>query len=132
MFGRSRRVLDRRAAQREDVGGGRVGAAEEVHAAVVRHPVQPGPQVHGALVGAQRAVGADEHVLENVLGVLPRASAQHLAHVREQPLAVAIVDRVERLVAAGPEQSQQLLIGAKAQQRRAKRQARQAGRCMQC
>ena len=87
-----------------------------VDAAVVGHPVQPGAQVHLALVRAQRAVGADEHVLQHVLGVLPRAGAQHLPHVGEQPLAIAVVDRAERVVAARAEECEQLLVRAQPEQ----------------
>ena len=85
-----------------------------------------------ALVGAQRSVRADEDVLEHVLGVLARTRAQHLAHVGEQPLAVAVVDDAERLVAPGAEQREQLLVRAQAEQRHAERQPAQAHRCMQC
>ena len=85
-----------------------------------------------ALVGAQGAVGAHEHVLQHVLGVLTRTCAQHLAHVREQPLAITVVDRAERLVAAGPEQREQLLVRTQPEQRRAERQPGQAHRCVQC
>ena len=126
------RVVQRLARDLEDVGGRRDRAAQVVDAAVVGDAVQPGAQVDVALVGAQRAVGADEDVLQHVLGVLARAGAQHLAHVGEQPLAVAVVDDAERLVAAGAEQREQLLVGAQAQQRRAERQPGQAHRCVQC
>src|SRR5439155_10961466 len=56
-----------------------------------------------------------EHVLECVLGVLAR-SRQHLARVGEQPLAVAVVDDPEGLFAAGPEQGDELLVGAQPEQ----------------
>ena len=82
---------------------------------------------------AQRAVGADEHVLQHVLGVLPRAGAQHLAHVGEQPLAIAVVDRAERVVAPAAEQRQQLLVRAQPEQRTARAEAApSAGWCVEC
>ena len=86
----------------------------------MRDAVEPRAQRHLAVVGAQRAVGAHEDVLQRVLGVLARAG-QHLAHVGEQPLAVAVVDDAERLVVAGAEQRHQLLVGAQPQQRRPER-----------
>ena len=109
------RVVQRLARHLEDLGGRRRRAAQVVDAAVVRDAVQPGAQVHLAPVGAQRPVGAHEHVLHDVLGVLARAGGEHLAHVREQPLPVAVVDRAERLLAAGAEERQQLLVGAEPQ-----------------
>src|SRR3954466_36364 len=45
-------------------------AAKVVDAAVVGHPVEPGADVHLARVSPQGAEGADEHVLQHVLGVL--------------------------------------------------------------
>ena len=51
-------------------------AAQLVEAAVVGDPVQPRAQRHRAAVGAQRAVGADQDVLDDVLGgCLSRARA---------------------------------------------------------
>ena len=88
---------------------------ELVYAAVVGHAVQPGSQRQIAVAGPKAGVGADEHLLEGVLGVL--AARQHLPRVGEQPLVVAVVDRAERLVVAGPEQRHELLIRAQAQKR---------------
>ena len=124
------RVVQRLARDLEHVGRRRHRAPQVVDAAVVGDAVEPRAQVHVAVVGAQRAVGAHEDVLQHVLGVLARAGAQHLAHVGEQPLAVAVVDDAERLLAAGAEQRQQLLVRAQAQQRRAERQSCQAHRCV--
>ena len=109
------RVVQRLAGDLEHVGGRRDRPAHVVDAAVVRHAVQPRAQVHGPLVRAQRSVGTHEHVLQDVLGVLARTAPEHLAHVREQPLAVAVVDHAERLVVAGAEQRQQLVVGANPQ-----------------
>ena len=64
---------------------------------------------------AQRVVRAQEHVLQDVLGVGPRA-AEHLARVGEEPRAVAVVDRPEGLVVAGSEERDELLVGAQSQQ----------------
>ena len=88
--------------------------------------------MHGAFVGAQRPVGTHEHVLQYVFGVLARSAPQHLAHVREQALAIAVMDHAERLVVARAEQGQELVVGAHAQQWAAERQPGQAGRCVQC
>jgi hypothetical protein len=103
-----------------------------VDATVVGDAVQPRPHVHVAPVGAQRSVGADEDVLQHVLGVLARSRAQHLTHIGEQPLAVAVVDHPERLVAAGPEQREQLLVRTQTEQRRAEGQPCQSHRCVNC
>ena len=111
------RVVQRLARDLEDLGGRRDGPAQVVDAAVVGDPVEPGAHVDLALVGPQRAVRAHEHVLQHVLGVLARAGGEHLAHVGEQALAVAVVQDAEGLVAAGAEQRQQLLVRAQAEQR---------------
>ena len=66
--------------------------------------------VTGPVVVAQRAVGAQEDVLQDVLGVRARA-AQHLARVGEQALAVAVVDGPERVVVAHPEERDELVVG---------------------
>ena len=126
------RVVQRLARDLEDLGGGRDRAAQVVDAAVVGDAVEPRAHVHLAVVGAQRAVGADEHVLQHVLGVLARAGAQHLAHVGEQPLAIAVVDRPERVVAAAPEQREQLLVRAQPQQGWAERNPAECGWCVDC
>ena len=115
LLGLEQRVVQRRARDLEDVGRSGHGAAEVVDAAVVRNAVQPRPQRDRPLVGAQRAVRPQEDVLEHVLGVAARA-AEHLARVGEQPLAVPIVDRPERVVVAGPEQRDELVVGAQRQQ----------------
>src|SRR5205814_9054119 len=77
-----------------------------------------------------RGVGAQEDVLERVLGVGPR-SRQHLAHVGEQPLAVAVVDDPVRLVVTSPEQRHQLLVGPQPQKRPVERDPRDAERCLE-
>ena len=93
-------------------------AAQVVDAAVVRDAVEPGAHVDRAAVAAQRAEGAHEHVLQHVLGVLARVAREHLAHVGEQPLAIAVVQHAERVVGAGAEQRDELLVGAQAEERR--------------
>ena len=126
------RIVQRLARDLEDVGRGRHRAPHVVDAAVVGDAVEPGAQVDVARVGPQGAVGAHEDVLQHVLGVLARARAQHLAHVGEQPLAVAVVDGAEGLLAAGAEEREQLLVRAQPEQRRAERQPCQAYRCVDC
>ena len=122
------RVVQRGARHLEDVRGGRHRAAQVVDAAVVGDAVEPRAHVDGALVGAQGAERADEDVLQHVLGVLARLRREHLPDVGEQPLAVAVVERVEGLVRPGAEEREQLIIGPQAQQRRRDREARQARR----
>jgi hypothetical protein len=124
--------VERLARDLEDVDGRRDRAAYVVHAAVVGDAVEPSAQVDVAVVGAQCPVGADEDVLQHVLRIVTRTGAQHLAHVGEQPLAVAVVDGAERLVVTGPEERDQLLVRAEPQQRRAERPPSQAHRCVQC
>ena len=69
-----------------------------------------------AVAGAQTGVGAKEHVLQGVLRIL--TSGKHLPRVREQPPSVPVVDRPERLVLAGPEHRDELLVGPQSQKRR--------------
>ena len=94
--------------------GGR--AAHVVDAAVVGDAVEPRPHGDLAVAGAQGAVGAQEDVLHDVLGL--GVPAQHVAHVGEQALVVAVVEHAERVLAAGAEEREQLLVGAQPQQRR--------------
>ena len=94
--------------------GGR--AAHVVDAAVVGDAVEPRPHGDLAVAGAQGAVGAEEDVLHDVLGL--GVPAQHVAHVGEQALVVAVVHHAERVLAAGAEEGEQLLVGPQAQQRR--------------
>jgi hypothetical protein len=122
--------VQRRPRDVEEVDRRRQRAAQLVDAAVVGHAVQPGAQRHRAVVLAQGAVGAQEHVLQGVLGVGPRAR-QHLARVGEQPLAVAVVDDAERVVVAHPEQRDQLVVAAQAQERTGGRNPAQALREME-
>ena len=125
------RVVQRLARHVEHVGGGRHRAAQVVDAAVVGDAVQPRPHVDLARVGPQRAVRADVDVLQHVLGILARPRAQHLPDVGEQALAIAVVDHAERVVAPGPEQRQELLVGAQAQQRRRDRETSQTCWCVE-
>jgi hypothetical protein len=96
----------------------------------VSDPVEPRAQRELAVVGAQTGVGADEDLLNGVLSVLGRAG-QHLARVREQPLAVAVVDHPEGILVAGSEKRHELLVGPDAQERSADRDPcpREAYRC---
>ena len=123
-----RRVVQRPARGLEEVDRGRHGLAQMVDAAVVRDAVQPGAQRHRPVVDAQRGVGAQEDVLQRVLGVLARA-AEHLAGVDEQPLAVAVVDDAEGRVVAGAEEGDELLVGSQPQKRRRDRDPVECGGC---
>jgi hypothetical protein len=126
------RVVQRLARDLEHVGRRWDGPAHVVDAAVVGDAVEPGADVDVALIGPQRSVRAYEDVLQHVLGVLARSRAHHLPDVGEQPLAVAVVDDAEGLLAAGPEEREQLLVRAQAKQRRAERQSRESHRCVNC
>ena len=126
------RVAQRLAREVEDVGRRRDRAAQVIDATVVGDAVQPRPQVNVSRVGPQRAVRADEDVLEQILSVLARPRRQHLAHVGEQALAVAVVDDAEGLVAAGAEEREQLLVRAQAQERRPERPEAGPGRRAHC
>ncbi len=108
--------------------GGRARPAQVVDAAVVRDAVEPRADVDLARVGAQRAVGADEDVLQHVLRVLAGVAREHLAHVREEPLAIAVVQHAEGLVGTGTEERHELLVGAEPEQRDAEGQPAQSGR----
>ena len=99
-LGGERRVQPRVALLLDDLGRLRARAPQLVDAAVVRDPVEPGLQRDGPLVGAQRAVRAQEDVLEDVLGVVAHPRRQHPPHVGEQPRLEAVVDDAERLVVA--------------------------------
>jgi hypothetical protein len=63
------RIEDRGARKLVDLGRRGHRPAQVVDAAVVRDAVQPGPQRHRAVVVAQRAIGAQEDVLQDVLGI---------------------------------------------------------------
>ena len=110
------RVVQRLAGHVEDLGRRRDRTAQMIDAAVVGDAVQPRPHVHLAVVVAQRPVRADEDVLQHVLRVLARAGGEHLAHVGEQPLAIAVVEHPEGLVVAATECRDQLLIRTQSQQ----------------
>jgi hypothetical protein len=110
------RVTSRGAQQRQHLRRWRARPAQLVDAAIVGDPEQPGSERQLTIAGSKPRVGPDEHVLERVLGIL--AAREHLARVRQQALVVPIVDRSERFVVAGPEQRDELLVGAEAKQRR--------------
>jgi hypothetical protein len=98
----------------------------------VCNAVQPGPQGELAVGGPQPGVGAHEHVLQSVLGIL--AAREHLPDIAEQALAVAIMDDAERFIVAGAEERNELLVRAQAKQRRPERSpfSGYCGRSVQC
>ena len=114
-----------RVGHRRGDGLGRDGlrAAQLVDAAVVGDPVQPRAQRQLAIARAKARVGAHEDLLDGVLGV-DRRARQHLPRVGEHALPVAIVDGSERLFAPAAEQRDELLVGAKTEERGAERQPR--------
>ncbi len=115
LLGLCDRVVDRRADERDELRRRRTRSAQLVDAAVVGDSEQPRPQRQVRSVGAEAGVRPHEHVLESIFGVLP--AGQHLPRVRHQALVIALVNRGEGFVVAGPEQCDQLLVGPEAQER---------------
>ncbi len=66
-------------------------------------------------------MGTDEDVLQGVLGVGAR-TAEHLGGIRQQPYAVAVVDRAEGFVGASSEERDELVVGVKPEHRARHRQ----------
>ena len=92
-------------------------ATLEVFSTMLGIEVDAGEAHSGQTAGRPQAgVRPEEHVLERILGIL--AGREHLAGVREQPGAITVVDRAEGLIVACPEQRDELLVGAKAKERR--------------
>jgi hypothetical protein len=116
LLGLEHRVAGRCTQDPQDLRCRRDRPAQLVDAAVVGDAVQPRAERQLPVIGPQTRVRADEHVLECVLGIRPRAG-EHLPRVGEQPLPVTVVDRPERLIVAVPEQLDQLLVGTQPQQR---------------
>jgi hypothetical protein len=87
--------------------------AQRGEAAVASDRVQPRAQVDVRIAPAQRAVGRGEAVLERVLGLV--AAAEHVPAEGEQAEVVAVVDRLERVVVAGPHPSDQALVAHRPQ-----------------
>jgi hypothetical protein len=113
------RILRGSTDELENLRRGRGRPTELVYAAVVGDAEQPRPQRQLPVGSPEPRVGADEYVLKGILGVL--TSRQHLAGVGEQALVVALVDDPEGVVVSGPEESDELLVGAEAEQRRRER-----------
>ena len=63
----------------------------------------------GPGIPAQVPVGGDEHVLEGVLRLLARA--EHVPAEAEEPVVVAVVDRLERALVAPPQRGDEPLVG---------------------
>jgi hypothetical protein len=74
----------------------------------VDDPEQPGAHGQLPVVCVQRSVGSDERVLEHILGVV--AAREEMPGVPLQPLVVTVVEDLERLVVASPEERDQLLV----------------------
>jgi hypothetical protein len=79
------------------------------------NPEEPRPEREVAIVGAQPEVRAHEHILQRFLGVL--TVGKHLAGIRQQSSVIAVIDDPKSLVVAAPEQRNELLVRAQAQQR---------------
>jgi hypothetical protein len=70
-----------------------------VQAGIGRDFVQPGPEIERAHKGVQRAPGAQERLLHQVLGVVQRA--QHAIAVHQQLAAIGLAQQLKRLLVAG-------------------------------
>jgi len=90
----------------------RPAAGDVPQAHVARDPVEPGPHVDLALVGDDRAVGRGEHLLQHVLGVLPRA--QHVAAEGQEARAIALDERLEGGLVAYANELYQTLVAVEA------------------
>ena len=82
--------------------------AQERDAAIARDRVQPRPHGLGHLAGAERAVGGDERVLDDVLGVVD--APDHVAGEREQLQVVALEERLEGGHVATARRARELLV----------------------
>jgi len=79
-------------------------------APVPRNLVQPRAQRNVAVAGPQRPVSRNKRELQRILGFL--AISQHVHAESEYARGVAIVDRLERGVVAGPHPCHQLIVAA--------------------
>ena len=107
------------------VDADRLGPAQLVEAPVAGDPVQPRLDVDRPLVGEHRVVGRRQHLLQDVLGVLP--GAEHVAAERQQARLVAGDEHLERRRVASADERDQPLVGLQAEQRRAGVQADSPG-----
>ena len=112
-LGGDRRLLmdGRRDALTGDRQVHRVGphAAQLVQAAVADQAVEPRAQVDRAVVAQQRAVGAQQRLLDDVLGDAVLA-AEHALGKAHQPRPVALADRVEGPCVARAQRGDQALV----------------------
>ena len=94
------------------------GAGREHRAAAVaRDREQPGAQLVGRAVRHQRAVGAQEGLLERVLGLFARA--EQVAAEAEQRTVVAVVERLEGALVPGRRERGQALSSTRPRRARA-------------
>jgi hypothetical protein len=103
------RVVNGRPDNLQHLGRRRCRPAQLVDAAVVGHPIQPGSQRQLAIVRAQAGICTHEDVLQSILGILPGAG-KHLLRVREQPLAVTVVDDPEGIIVTSAKEGYKLLV----------------------
>ena len=96
--------------------------AHHREAAVARDGVEPGLEVDDLVARPQRAIGGQEGVLQDVLGLLARA--EHVLAEREQPAVVGVVERLERGIVPAANPSEELGLGLR---RRPAAGARSAG-----
>jgi hypothetical protein len=94
----------------------RVWAAKLIETAIARDPVEPGPGVDRAVVGADGVERGGEHVLEHILRVL--LGAEHVTAEREQSRLVALNEGLEGCVVTAPDQRDEPLVALEAEQRR--------------
>jgi hypothetical protein len=109
---------------------GRLWAAQVVQAAVTCDPVEPGARVDRPVVGADRAEGRGEDLLQHVLGVLLRA--EHVAAEGEQPRLVALDERLEGAVVPATNKRHEPLVALEPKQGRAAGKSRQPCGLLKC
>ena len=97
-----------------ELGGGEPVAAQLVDAEVAHDAVQPRLELDRPAVVAQRAVRAQERLLDDPLGVAAVA-AQGTRRGRVQAPPVALVQRLERVLAPRAEERDEVLVRAQLQ-----------------
>jgi hypothetical protein len=87
--------------------------AQQRETAVAGDRVEPGLELDRLGRAGEVAVGGDERVLDDVLGLL--AGADHVPCEGEDASVVAVEDRLERSVVAGAEQPHELVVASEAE-----------------
>ncbi len=106
---RDRVAVGRPRASVEQLERGLRRAAQLIDAAIVGYAIEPWTQRELAVARPEAGVGPDEDILQRILDIQAPAR-EHLAHVAGQLRPVAVVDDAERLLAARPEERDELLV----------------------